>query len=144
MFTEKGLRLDSLSHSHIHSLFLSPILPWLVPFCVAQVRNSSTLLFSTLITRIFGVKKGKDEHSKKNRSTASPSLKPLHHYNGILPMNTNYIIASGYQTCICNEGQIGKMNSATKVLSNTKLWCGPYITQHMKYLEVIPLLYSVV
>ncbi|XP_072293704.1 thyroid adenoma-associated protein [Eucyclogobius newberryi] len=33
------------------------------------VRNSSTLLFSTLITRIFGVKKGKDEHSKKNRMT---------------------------------------------------------------------------
>ncbi|KAG7462646.1 hypothetical protein MATL_G00186950 [Megalops atlanticus] len=33
---------------------------------VWAVRNSSTLLFSTLITRIFGVKKGKDEHSKKN------------------------------------------------------------------------------
>ncbi|XP_030626930.1 thyroid adenoma-associated protein [Chanos chanos] len=33
------------------------------------VRNSSTLLFSTLITRIFGVKRGKDEHSKKNRMT---------------------------------------------------------------------------
>ncbi|XP_065153408.1 thyroid adenoma-associated protein isoform X1 [Paramisgurnus dabryanus] len=36
---------------------------------VWTVRNSSTLLFSTLITRIFGVKKGKDEHSKKNRMT---------------------------------------------------------------------------
>ncbi|KAM6460895.1 tRNA (32-2'-O)-methyltransferase regulator THADA isoform 3-T5 [Liasis olivaceus] len=33
------------------------------------VRNSSTLLFSTLITRIFGVKRGKDESSKKNRMT---------------------------------------------------------------------------
>ncbi|XP_053445859.1 thyroid adenoma-associated protein isoform X2 [Nycticebus coucang] len=33
------------------------------------VRNSSTLLFSTLITRIFGVKKGKDELSKTNRMT---------------------------------------------------------------------------
>ncbi|XP_053476778.1 thyroid adenoma-associated protein [Ictalurus furcatus] len=33
------------------------------------VRNSSTLLFSTLITRIFGVKRGKDEHSKKNKMT---------------------------------------------------------------------------
>ncbi|KAE8600637.1 hypothetical protein XENTR_v10013341 [Xenopus tropicalis] len=33
------------------------------------VRNSSTLLFSTLITRIFGVKRGKDERSKKNRMT---------------------------------------------------------------------------
>lgn len=32
-----------------------------------QVRNSSTLLFSTLITRIFGVKRGKDEHHKKNK-----------------------------------------------------------------------------
>ncbi|NWV02043.1 THADA protein, partial [Upupa epops] len=31
------------------------------------VRNSSTLLFSALITRIFGVKRGKDENSKKNR-----------------------------------------------------------------------------
>uniref|UniRef100_A0A3Q2TPU4 tRNA (32-2'-O)-methyltransferase regulator THADA n=1 Tax=Fundulus heteroclitus TaxID=8078 RepID=A0A3Q2TPU4_FUNHE len=36
---------------------------------VWAVRNSSTLLFSTLITRIFGVKRGKDEHSKKNRMT---------------------------------------------------------------------------
>ncbi|KAM9318529.1 thyroid adenoma-associated protein [Pholidichthys leucotaenia] len=36
---------------------------------VWAVRNSSTLLFSTLITRIFGVKKGKDEHSEKNRMT---------------------------------------------------------------------------
>lgn len=44
----------------------------------SQVRNSSTLLFSTLITRIFGVKKGKDEHSKKNRSAAFPSLTLLH------------------------------------------------------------------
>nr|KAF6449113.1 THADA armadillo repeat containing [Rousettus aegyptiacus] len=33
---------------------------------VWAVRNSSTLLFSTLITRIFGVKKGKDELFKKN------------------------------------------------------------------------------
>ncbi|XP_053357978.1 thyroid adenoma-associated protein [Clarias gariepinus] len=33
------------------------------------IRNSSTLLFSTLITRIFGVKRGKDEHSKKNKMT---------------------------------------------------------------------------
>ncbi|MEQ2239497.1 hypothetical protein ILYODFUR_005061, partial [Ilyodon furcidens] len=41
---------------------------------VWAVRNSSTLLFSTLITRIFGVKRGKDEHSKKNRSAASPCL----------------------------------------------------------------------
>ena len=31
------------------------------------MRNSSTLLFSTLITRIFGVKKGKDELSKKKK-----------------------------------------------------------------------------
>ncbi|XP_063158962.1 tRNA (32-2'-O)-methyltransferase regulator THADA [Candoia aspera] len=36
---------------------------------VWAVRNSSTLLFSTLITRIFGVKRGKDESSKKNRMT---------------------------------------------------------------------------
>uniref|UniRef100_A0A8C8S7C6 tRNA (32-2'-O)-methyltransferase regulator THADA n=1 Tax=Pelusios castaneus TaxID=367368 RepID=A0A8C8S7C6_9SAUR len=36
---------------------------------VWTVRNSSTLLFSTLITRIFGVKRGKDENSKKNRMT---------------------------------------------------------------------------
>uniref|UniRef100_A0A8C7YBV7 tRNA (32-2'-O)-methyltransferase regulator THADA n=1 Tax=Oryzias sinensis TaxID=183150 RepID=A0A8C7YBV7_9TELE len=38
---------------------------------VWAVRNSSTLLFSALITRIFGVKRGKDEHSKKNRSALS-------------------------------------------------------------------------
>ncbi|XP_066553351.1 thyroid adenoma-associated protein [Amia ocellicauda] len=36
---------------------------------VWAVRNSSTLLFSTLITRIFGVKRGKDENAKKNRMT---------------------------------------------------------------------------
>ncbi|CAH6778046.1 Thada [Phodopus roborovskii] len=35
---------------------------------VWAVRNSSTLLFSSLITRIFGVKRGKDELSKTNRN----------------------------------------------------------------------------
>ncbi|XP_065591764.1 tRNA (32-2'-O)-methyltransferase regulator THADA-like [Cyrtonyx montezumae] len=54
--------------------FMSPI--W-------AVRNSSTLLFSALITRIFGVKRGKDENSKKNRMTGAeffsrfPSLYPF-------------------------------------------------------------------
>ncbi|XP_028370441.1 thyroid adenoma-associated protein isoform X2 [Phyllostomus discolor] len=38
---------------------------------VWAVRNSSTLLFSTLITRIFGVKRGKDELLKKNTMTGS-------------------------------------------------------------------------
>ncbi|XP_022790978.1 thyroid adenoma-associated protein homolog isoform X3 [Stylophora pistillata] len=33
------------------------------------VRNSSTMLFSALVTRIFGVKRGKDEHSRKNCMT---------------------------------------------------------------------------
>nr|XP_021526433.1 LOW QUALITY PROTEIN: thyroid adenoma-associated protein [Aotus nancymaae] len=37
---------------------------------VWAVRNSSTLLFSALITRIFGVKRVKDEHSKTNRMGA--------------------------------------------------------------------------
>nr|XP_020479792.1 thyroid adenoma-associated protein isoform X2 [Monopterus albus] len=48
---------------------------------VWAVRNASTLLFSTLITRIFGVKKGKDEHSKKNRMTGREfftRFPPLH------------------------------------------------------------------
>ncbi|XP_040594648.1 thyroid adenoma-associated protein [Mesocricetus auratus] len=36
---------------------------------VWAVRNSSTLLFSSLITRIFGVKRGKDELCKTNRMT---------------------------------------------------------------------------
>ncbi|XP_006990565.1 tRNA (32-2'-O)-methyltransferase regulator THADA isoform X1 [Peromyscus maniculatus bairdii] len=36
---------------------------------VWAVRNSSTLLFSSLITRIFGVKRGKEELSKTNRMT---------------------------------------------------------------------------
>ncbi|KAM5292637.1 tRNA (32-2'-O)-methyltransferase regulator THADA-like [Ctenodactylus gundi] len=36
---------------------------------VWAVRNSSTLLFSSLITRIFGVQRGKDELSKTNRMT---------------------------------------------------------------------------
>lgn len=38
---------------------------------VWAVRNSSTLLFSTLITRIFGVQRGKDELFKKNTMTGS-------------------------------------------------------------------------
>ncbi|XP_078352490.1 tRNA (32-2'-O)-methyltransferase regulator THADA-like isoform X2 [Oculina patagonica] len=33
------------------------------------VRNSSMLLFSALVTRIFGVKQGKDEHSRRNCMT---------------------------------------------------------------------------
>ncbi|XP_028676788.2 thyroid adenoma-associated protein homolog isoform X2 [Erpetoichthys calabaricus] len=36
---------------------------------VWAVRNSATLLFSAVMTRMFGVKKGKDESSKKNRMT---------------------------------------------------------------------------
>ncbi|NXM33367.1 THADA protein, partial [Oxyruncus cristatus] len=50
---------------------------------VWAVRNSSTLLFSALITRIFGVKREKDENSKKNRMTGGeffsrfPSLYPF-------------------------------------------------------------------
>uniref|UniRef100_A0A663LQG2 tRNA (32-2'-O)-methyltransferase regulator THADA n=1 Tax=Athene cunicularia TaxID=194338 RepID=A0A663LQG2_ATHCN len=54
--------------------FMSPV--W-------AVRNSSTLLFSALITRIFGVKRGKDENAKKNRMTGReffsrfPSLYPF-------------------------------------------------------------------
>ncbi|NXE76836.1 THADA protein, partial [Cochlearius cochlearius] len=54
--------------------FMSPV--W-------AVRNSSTLLFSALITRIFGVKRGKDENSPKNRMTGReffsrfPSLYPF-------------------------------------------------------------------
>ncbi|GAB1301371.1 Thyroid adenoma-associated protein homolog [Apodemus speciosus] len=36
---------------------------------VWAVRNSSTLLFSSLITRVFGVKRGKDELSRTNRMT---------------------------------------------------------------------------
>uniref|UniRef100_A0A8B9R122 tRNA (32-2'-O)-methyltransferase regulator THADA n=1 Tax=Anas platyrhynchos TaxID=8839 RepID=A0A8B9R122_ANAPL len=51
--------------------FMSPV--W-------AVRNSSTLLFSALITRIFGVKREKDENSKKNsqkqfENVASEELK---------------------------------------------------------------------
>ncbi|XP_015774921.1 PREDICTED: thyroid adenoma-associated protein-like [Acropora digitifera] len=33
------------------------------------MRNSSTLLFSALVTRVFGVKRAKDEHSKENCMT---------------------------------------------------------------------------
>ena len=35
-----------------------------------SVRNSGTLLFSALLTRIFGVKRGKDEASRRNCVTA--------------------------------------------------------------------------
>ncbi|XP_021248187.1 thyroid adenoma-associated protein isoform X2 [Numida meleagris] len=47
--------------------FMSPI--W-------AVRNSSTLLFSALITRIFGVKRGKDENSKKNSDAEELKIHP--------------------------------------------------------------------
>ena len=35
-----------------------------------QVRNSSTLLFSALVLRIFGAKRVQDEHSVENKMTA--------------------------------------------------------------------------
>ena len=37
---------------------------------LTQVRNSSTLLFSALVTRIFGAKRVQDEHSMENKMTA--------------------------------------------------------------------------
>ncbi|XP_028620946.1 thyroid adenoma-associated protein [Grammomys surdaster] len=43
---------------------------------VWAVRNSSTLLFSSLITRIFGVKRGKDELSKTNSELGEPDRHP--------------------------------------------------------------------
>ena len=36
----------------------------------SQVRNSSTLLFSSLVLRIFGAKRVQDEHSIENKMTA--------------------------------------------------------------------------
>lgn len=35
-----------------------------------QVRNSSTLLFSALVSRIFGAKRVQDEHSVENKTTS--------------------------------------------------------------------------
>ena len=39
-------------------------------FLLLKVRNSSTLLFSALVTRIFGAKRVQDEHSIENKMTA--------------------------------------------------------------------------
>ena len=35
-----------------------------------QVRNSSTMLFSSLMNRIFGVKRVKDEHQMQNKMSS--------------------------------------------------------------------------
>lgn len=35
-----------------------------------QVRNSSTMLFSSLVNRIFGVKRVRDEHQKQNKMSS--------------------------------------------------------------------------
>ena len=38
--------------------------------CVMEVRNSSNLLFTALVLRIFGAKRVQDEHSMENKMTA--------------------------------------------------------------------------
>ena len=35
-----------------------------------QIRNSSTMLFSSLINRMFGVKRVRDEHQKQNKMSS--------------------------------------------------------------------------
>ena len=37
---------------------------------VVQVRSSSTLLFSALVSRVFGAKRVQDEHSAENKMTS--------------------------------------------------------------------------
>ena len=37
---------------------------------LSQIRNSSTMLFSSLINRIFGVKRVRDEHQKQNKMSS--------------------------------------------------------------------------
>lgn len=41
----------------------------IISLCLFQVRNSSTLLFSALVLRIFGAKRVQDEHSIENKMT---------------------------------------------------------------------------
>lgn len=81
---------DFLSLSISHSVFFCP-----------QVRNSSTLLFSSLITRIFGVKKGKDEHSKKNRS-ALPVQVHCHVHQCTMMLTLEWGIYVQIQQIKCN------------------------------------------
>lgn len=48
-------------------------LPLVHLFCcifVSQIRNSSTLLFSALVARIFGAQRVADQHSMENKMTA--------------------------------------------------------------------------
>lgn len=90
--------------------------------CVYQVRNSSTLLFSTLITRIFGVKKGKDEHSKKNRSASSPS-RTVQVYCHVrrCTKNEGNISISGQQSGVCNKNSLKVIiTSALKLSASSK------------------------
>ena len=49
---------------------ISDILYVLLATFLPQVRNSSTLLFSALVARIFGAKRVSDEHSMENKLTA--------------------------------------------------------------------------
>lgn len=94
-----------------------------------QVRNSSTLLFSTLITRIFGVKKGKDEHSKKNRSAA---FSPLQHSSSLPSCVSVFTLAGRYYKSVVishvwTKKKIpkGTITSAKK-LSTTRI-CDPHL-----------------
>ena len=57
-FSSSSWTVSTICIPQLHLVFLS------------QIRNSSTLLLSALVTRIFGVKKVHEEHSMENKMSA--------------------------------------------------------------------------
>ncbi len=71
------------SHTHTYTSDHTHTRTSPTPTHIYQVRNSSTLLFSALISRVFGAKRVQDEHSIENKMTAREffsRFSPLYDY----------------------------------------------------------------
>ena len=62
-------------------VFVAPLFP--------QIRNSSTLLFSALVARIFGAQRVADQHSMENKMTAKDFFTRFPSLHGFLLKQLN-------------------------------------------------------